>query len=66
MTHEELSGLVGRIYDCALEPALWSDAVRRVAAAVDAQAGMVMIHDLQDQASVRTFQSGVPALAMKL
>ena len=66
MTREELSDLIGRIYDCALDPALWSDTIGRVAAAVEAQAGLVMVHDLLDQASVRTFQSGVPTLAMRL
>ena len=33
---------------------------------MQAQAGLVMVHDLLDQASVRTFQSGVPTLAMRL
>jgi DNA-binding CsgD family transcriptional regulator/PAS domain-containing protein len=66
MTREELSDLIGRIYDCALDPALWSDTIGRVAAVAEAQAGLVMVHDLLDQASVRTFQSGVPALAMRL
>lgn len=66
MTHEELSDLIGRVYECALDPELWPDTIRRVADAVEAQAGLVMVHDLLDHASVRSFQSGVPALAMAL
>ena len=35
MTDEELSGLIGRIYDCALDPALWPDVLTALCREMD-------------------------------
>lgn len=64
MRHEELSTLIGRIYDCALDPGRWSPTIRHIADAVGI--GMVMLHDLQRQESLRSFTCGLPPPAMRL
>ena len=66
MTDEELSGLIGRIYDCALDPGRWSGVLGAIATAVDAAVGMVAVHDLVENRPVRTFAHGMPAPALWL
>lgn len=66
MTDEELSGLIGRIYDCALDPGRWSGVLGTIAGAVDAAVGMVAVHDLVEDRPVRTFAHGMPAPALWL
>ena len=57
MTDEELSGLIGRIYDCALDPGRWP-------AALGAEGGygklvrVELLHKLRDEARY----DGLPAL----
>lgn len=66
MTDEELSGLIGRIYDCAIDPGRWKGVLGAIAAAVDAAVGMVAVHDLVANRPVRTFAHGMPAPALWL
>lgn len=66
MTDEELSGLIGRIYDCALDPGRWPAVLGAIAGAVDATVGMVAVHDLVENRPIRTFAHGMPAPALWL
>jgi DNA-binding CsgD family transcriptional regulator/PAS domain-containing protein len=66
MTDEELSDLIGRIYDCALDPGRWPGVLDSIAAAVEASVGMVAVHDLVENRPVRTFAHGMPAPALWL
>ncbi len=45
ITLEDYSDLVGRIYDAALDPQLWPETLERVAGAVGATAGGLMLTD---------------------
>jgi DNA-binding CsgD family transcriptional regulator len=42
----ELSDVVGAIYDCALDPTLWPDAIREVCRVCDFAAGTIDVSDL--------------------
>ena len=66
MTEEELSRLIGRIYDCALTPDDWPGVLGAIAGAVDAAVGLVAVHDLIENRPVRTFAHGMPAPALWL
>ena len=66
MTDQELSDLIGRIYDCALDPDRWPGVLGTVAEAVEAAVGMVAVHDLVENRPVRTFAHGMPAPALWL
>lgn len=66
MTDEELSGLIGRVYDCALDPSRWPVVLGDIAGAVNAAVGMVAVHDLLENRPVRTFAHGMPAPALWL
>jgi DNA-binding CsgD family transcriptional regulator len=66
MTDEELSALIGRIYDCALDPDRWSGVLGAIAQTVDAAVGMVAVHDLVENRPIRTFAHGMPAPAVWL
>jgi PAS domain-containing protein len=61
MTHEQLSGLIGQIYDCALAPERWNETIGHIARAIGSQMGIVALHDLRDNKSIRTFSCGIPA-----
>jgi DNA-binding CsgD family transcriptional regulator/PAS domain-containing protein len=63
---EALSDLIGRIYDCALDPGRWPEVLGRIARAVDAPVGMIAMHDLVENRPIRTFAYGMPAPAVWL
>lgn len=63
MTDEDLSELIGGIYDCALDPERWPRVLGRIVGAVEAAVGMVAVHDLVLNKPVRTFAYGMPAAA---
>jgi DNA-binding CsgD family transcriptional regulator/PAS domain-containing protein len=66
MTPEHLSDLIGRIYDCALEPEGWADTVGRIARAAGAHFGIIAIHDIVANRGIRTITYGIPAPVMWL
>ena len=43
----QLSGLIGAIYDCALDPTLWPDTIATIGAATDCFAGVIAVTDLE-------------------
>lgn len=47
MRAEELSRLIGTIYDCALSPQLWSSALAQICAQYESAAGTLAVVDLQ-------------------
>src|SRR5579863_2860582 len=47
---EELSDIVGAIYDCALDPELWPEAIRHICRATRCLWGSIAIHDLSSRA----------------
>jgi DNA-binding CsgD family transcriptional regulator len=61
MTHEQLSALIGQIYDCALAPERWNDTIGHIARAIGSQMGIVALHDYRENKSIRTFSCGIPA-----
>ncbi|NPD16403.1 hypothetical protein HOY34_14480 [Xinfangfangia sp. D13-10-4-6] len=44
---ESLSALIARIYDCALDPALWSEAMAAICDELDLRTGVVSLIDLE-------------------
>jgi DNA-binding CsgD family transcriptional regulator/PAS domain-containing protein len=56
----ELSDVIGAIYDCALDPQLWPDACRAVAALCESSAGGICIHDLHHLRNDQLFVFGYP------
>lgn len=56
----ELSDVIGAIYDCALEPTLWPDACRAVAALCESSGGGICIHDLHHVRNDQLFVFGYP------
>lgn len=56
----ELSDLIGQIYDCALDPDLWPETIGRMAAAVGGRAGMIVLHDFDNNRGGRFFEHGIP------
>ena len=47
LSNAEFSGVVGTIYDCALDPALWPDAIREVCGVTNCVAGLIEVSDLE-------------------
>lgn len=56
----EFSDIVGHIYDCTLAPDRWPEAIGRMAAAVGARAGMIALHDFDNNRGGRFFDHGIP------
>lgn len=56
----DFSDLVGHIYDCTLAPDRWPEVLGRMAAAVGARAGMIALHDFDNNRGGRFFEHGVP------
>lgn len=52
----EFSHAVGSIYDCAIDPKRWPEALREICGAANCAAGMIMVHDLE-QKSTRLTES---------
>ena len=46
LTNAEFSSVVGAIYDCALDPGLWPDAIREMCEATRSFAGIITVSDL--------------------
>jgi DNA-binding CsgD family transcriptional regulator/PAS domain-containing protein len=61
MTHEQLSTLIGQIYDCALSPERWNETIEHIARAIGSQMGLVVLHDHHENKSIRTFSFGISA-----
>lgn len=66
MTPAHLSELIGEVYECALEPSRWNHVIGQIAAAVDASAGVVALHDLKADHGVRMFSNGFPSPILQL
>lgn len=60
ISNAELSDMIGAIYDCALDPELWPETIKRITAAVDAAAGFITLHDFQNNLGGRLFEHGIP------
>jgi len=48
MTRDELSELIGRIYDCAMEPERWLDTIGQICQALDCVAGTLNVTEPPD------------------
>ena len=53
---EQLSELIGAIYDCAIDPALWTETIAAIGGATDCFAGLIAVTDLETAES-RLLQS---------
>jgi DNA-binding CsgD family transcriptional regulator/PAS domain-containing protein len=53
-----LSDTIGAIYDCALDPDRWRDAVRRILELSESQGCGVCVHDMKNFQNDRLFESG--------
>jgi DNA-binding CsgD family transcriptional regulator/PAS domain-containing protein len=53
-----LSDTIGAIYDCALDPQRWNDAIRRIVELCDSAAGGMCVHDLRNVEDVHLFEIG--------
>jgi DNA-binding CsgD family transcriptional regulator len=58
---ERFSDLIGAIYDCAVNPALWPQTIVAIAEAANCFAGMIGIVDLQNVTAHALFPAGYPA-----
>lgn len=55
---QALSDTIGAIYDCALDPQRWSDAIRRIGELCESGAGGLCVHDLRNVEDVHLFEIG--------
>ena len=55
---QALSDTIGAIYDCALDPQRWFDAIRRIDALCDSKAGGICVHDLKNTHNTVLFEVG--------
>jgi len=55
---QRLSDTIGAIYDCALDPQRWNDAIRRIVELCDSAAGGMCVHDLRNVEDVHLFEIG--------
>ena len=55
---QALSDTIGAIYDCALDPQSWNDAIRRIGELCDSGAGGLCVHDLRNVEDVHLFEIG--------
>ena len=55
---QALSDTIGAIYDCALDPQRWSDAIRRIVELCESSAGGLCVHDLKNVENVHLFEIG--------
>jgi DNA-binding CsgD family transcriptional regulator/PAS domain-containing protein len=56
--NEELSNLIGSIYDCALEPERWPTTLAAVARASQSAMSFIVLHDLQNNLGGRFYDYG--------
>jgi len=55
---QRLSDTIGAIYDCALDPQRWMDAIRRLVELCESTAGGMCVHDLRNVEDVHLFEVG--------
>ena len=55
---QALSDTIGAIYDCALDPQRWSDAIRRIGELCESRAGGMCVHDLRNVEDIHLFEIG--------
>jgi DNA-binding CsgD family transcriptional regulator/PAS domain-containing protein len=55
---QALSDTIGAIYDCALDPQRWLDAIRRIVDLLESAAGGMCVHDLRNTQNVHLFEVG--------
>jgi DNA-binding CsgD family transcriptional regulator/PAS domain-containing protein len=55
---QALSDTIGAIYDCALDPQRWSDAIRQIVELCESTAGGLCVHDLRNVEDVHLFEIG--------
>ena len=55
---QALSDTIGAIYDCALDPQHWSDAIGRIGELCESGAGGMCVHDLRNVENVQLFEIG--------
>jgi len=55
---QALSDTIGAIYDCALDPQRWMDAIRRLVELCESTAGGMCVHDLRNVEDVHLFEVG--------
>ena len=55
---QALSDTIGAIYDCALDPQSWRDAIRRIGDLCESGAGGMCVHDLRNVEDVHLFEIG--------
>ena len=58
---QALSDTIGAIYDCALDPQRWSDAIRRIVELSESAAGGMCVHGLRNVEDVHLFEIGYTA-----
>ena len=58
---QELSELIGAIYDCALDPQRWTDTCQKIAARCESAAGGICVHDLRQGENDQLFVFGYSA-----
>ena len=54
----DLSGIIGEIYDCSLDPTLWPATCRKIAALCEGTAGGICVHDLRQAQNDQVFVFG--------
>lgn len=59
MDNAELSDIIGVIYDCALEPEKWPEALAGIARATRSTIGYIVFHDLESNSGGRFFEHGM-------
>jgi DNA-binding CsgD family transcriptional regulator len=55
---QALSDTIGAIYDCALDPQRWFDAIRRIDELCESPAGGICVHDLKNVQNTFLFEVG--------
>ena len=56
---ERLSDLIGRIYDCAIEPERWPDTLAEICRAIDCVSGIILLIDLEHSRHKFAYSWGV-------
>jgi DNA-binding CsgD family transcriptional regulator/PAS domain-containing protein len=57
--NEELSQLIGSIYDCALEPECWPTTLAAIARATRSDMSFIVLHDLENHLGGRFYDHGM-------
>src|SRR3954469_674643 len=59
LTPERLSNLIGRIYDCAIEPERWADTLGEICRTLNCLSGMILLVDLEHARSKFAYSWGI-------